>query len=632
VAFVVAALVLTVTLGTWLKAGAERSAPAASSDAAAGETPSVEGSPTPVVSHGPGSLVRIDATTGEIDARMSIPFPTLLASDDRSVWVFSERKTTTNMLVEVDATTADIIGTFDVEKPTSVAAERYFEPATTTLAAAGGSAWLGDNIAGVYHLVPGANALSPASFEVPDTGFLAIETGLPNFVGESLVGASGSLWVSWFPPGGCCSPPPDLYRVDPATDRVIAQIEDAWRVVASGTGFVWAAVNADPTETIRLVRIDTETYSTVPLGALEFPWADLIVADGAVWASSPELDTIVRLDPMTGEENERIRVEGEPGALAAGAGAVWAANRWNGTVARYDIETGRIETIDVGGTPNDLVYANGSVWVTLFGPTMAREPASGPVLLDLRTGEATPLAGSLGVGHSYVASPDGTRLAYVGTGDDGSPQIFIADIDGTVVRQMTHDLTSANWPAWSPDGTMISYEGFENGTNIFVLDVVTGESTQITDEGGYGGQYQFTPDSSSLLIPGGSSGSWVLRTLPVSGGKAMILTGPHRGLFYVGNVSLSPDGSLVTFLASAGPHGPGPQRYVANSDGTEQRSLPGCISNPAGTWSPDGSRIVCVDWDRITIIVVDIATGDATPVAEGGRAIWLDRHTLLVGA
>ena len=76
-----------------------------------------------------------------------------------------------------------------------------------------------------------------------------------------------------------------------------------------------------------------------------------------------------------------------------------------------------------------------------------------------------------------------------------------------------------------------------------------------------------------------------------------------------------------------------PQRWVANVDGTEQRLLPDvygipCRSNPAGTWSPDGSRIVCAEASRV--IVVDIATGVASPVAVGRGAIWLDDHTLLV--
>jgi streptogramin lyase len=102
-----------------------------------------------------------------------------------------------------------------------------------------------------------------------------------------------------------------------------------------------------------------ETYATEPIGVLELPWADLTVADGAVWASSLRGNgTIVRLDPVTGEARERIRVGKEPGALEAGGGAVWAA--MGGSIARYDIETGRIQMIDVSGTPHDLVFAHGS--------------------------------------------------------------------------------------------------------------------------------------------------------------------------------------------------------------------------------------------------------------------------------
>ena len=55
-----------------------------------------------------------------------------------------------------------------------------------------------------------------------------------------------------------------------------------------------------------------------------------------------------------------------------------------------------------------------------------------------------------------------------------------------------------------------------------------------------------------------------------------------------------------------------------------------CWSSPAGTWSPDGGRIVCSDYSGKDILVVDIATGAASRVAKGNGAIWLDGHTLLV--
>ena len=186
------------------------------------------------------------------------------------------------------------------------------------------------------------------------------------FQGEAPVGwpvaAAGSLWVR------CCEGRAELLRVNPVTGRVLTRIAGFDRVVAFGTGFMWA-LNWTP-EGDRLVRIDTapidtETYTTAPIGPLDFQWSDFTVTAGAVWASSPEGGTIRRLDSRTGKERERIRVGREPGALAAGAGAVWAATSRDGTVARYDIATGRVETIDVGGTPNDLVYARGSVWVAV---------------------------------------------------------------------------------------------------------------------------------------------------------------------------------------------------------------------------------------------------------------------------
>ena len=74
---------------------------------------------------------------------------------------------------------------------------------------------------------------------------------------------------------------------------------------------------------------------------------------------------------------------------------------------------------------------------------------------------------------------------------------------------------------------------------------------------------------------------------------------------------------------------------MSNVDGTGFGLLPGHLSNPAGTWSPDGTRIVCSGADGVSgggIIVVDVATGDFTRVAQGKGAIWLDDHTLLVEA
>ena len=296
-----------------------------------------------------------------------------------------------------------------------------------------------------------------------------------------------------------------------------------------------------------------------------------------------------------------------------------------------------------------IVTTGGALDRTQTRDTPGHAAPSVPVLgvpevdyvIDLNTGMMTPLPEaiirSLGgplFANQYAVSPDGSLVAYVGTGDE--TQIFIAGIDGTGARQVTHDPNGAWSPAWSPDGTRIAYEALDSGHvhSLFVLDVASSESTHITDVKRRHSplEPQFAPDGSSLVYTGGSDDHPVIRTAPVAGGRSTLLIGPGEGLRDADNGSLSPDGSLVTFLGSQFGHSE-PQRWVANADGTERRLLPSvygipCRSNPAGTWSTDGSRLVCAEASRV--IVIDIATGGASAVAQGRGAIWLDDHTLLV--
>jgi Tol biopolymer transport system component len=239
----------------------------------------------------------------------------------------------------------------------------------------------------------------------------------------------------------------------------------------------------------------------------------------------------------------------------------------------------------------------------------------------------------------YAVSRDGARLAYLGTDEEGRPQIFIAGVDGSGIRQMTHDPSGAATPAWSPDGTMVAYAGYGRGhvRNLFVLGVDTGRSTQITDGRLDVWGPQFTPDGSSLIYTGGSDQVPEVRIVPATGGTSTLLIGPSEGLTDAGDGSLSPDGSLVTYLASGKPslgypQHCGPCRWVANADGTARRVVPGWISHPAGTWSPDGTRIVCSETDGVTVyvMVVEVTTGSVSFVTNGAGAIWLDDHSLLV--
>jgi Tol biopolymer transport system component len=78
-----------------------------------------------------------------------------------------------------------------------------------------------------------------------------------------------------------------------------------------------------------------------------------------------------------------------------------------------------------------------------------------------------------------VWSPDGKKIAYISRGEIGSPQIFVADFDGSNSKQLTDSYLPC-WdsgfppfgnsnPQWTPDSKKIVFVSDVNGSprNIY---------------------------------------------------------------------------------------------------------------------------------------------------------------------
>jgi hypothetical protein len=265
-----------------------------------------------------------------------------------------------------------------------------------------------------------------------------------------------------------------------------------------------------------------------------------------------------------------------------------------------------------------------------------RTEISGPFFLDLQTGGTTPLPESILGGSLYFTSPDRTMLVINRCCDPPNP-VSIANVDGTGVRQVTPDGIDGFGARWSPDGSSLVYQGRNAATteigNLFVVDVATGEATQVTDldPENYGWWFlspSFSPDGQTIIfhMPRGPnddvSTRWDLWSVPVAGGEpTLVVRNASMGVY-------APDGGALAYLDSPRGYWSSTRLMVADADGSDPRVLVEGDQIERPRWSPDGTRIAYSDSDGIH--VVDVSTGEASLVAEGGTSDWFGDDTLVV--
>jgi len=198
----------------------------------------------------------------------------------------------------------------------------------------------------------------------------------------------------------------------------------------------------------------------------------------------------------------------------------------------------------------------GAAGVALAAVAAALLVSSGVLVSGEPRMKVTPLTTLVGMELAPALSPDGTRVAFLWTGQTGSriPDLYVRAIDAQQPLRLTSTPDGyENSPAWSPDGRSIAFVRSDpSGSAIFTVPSPGGPERRLVSLSQGGRGLDWGPDGQLLIFPDkiaprepGSIYLFSPRTL-----ERRRLTWPPEGAAGDSRPAFSPDGSALAFVRS----------------------------------------------------------------------------------
>ncbi|HUG33736.1 MAG TPA: protein kinase [Anaerolineales bacterium] len=279
-----------------------------------------------------------------------------------------------------------------------------------------------------------------------------------------------------------------------------------------------------------------------------------------------------------------------------------------------------------------LLYAAGAfgaVMVIVFGmismdetPALTEEPLQPTAVETSPTPEWTPVRQS-----TPTVEPGGEWIA-LNSRLAGNADIYMVDIQGNNLTQLTTGSSHEFYPSWSPDGTRIIYQTNEGGDQDLAIVNISNKNTEfLTDNNcndwapvwspagdwivfysdcdGERNIYKIREDGSNRTQLTSTSGSYSWFPAWSPDGKRITFSSNRTGKFYIyvmdadgdnveelaqGCISyFSPDGEQILYGVYCDDTD---DLFLMNEDGSNQRPLTDGFECKNATWSPDGKSIV----------------------------------------
>jgi TolB protein len=117
-----------------------------------------------------------------------------------------------------------------------------------------------------------------------------------------------------------------------------------------------------------------------------------------------------------------------------------------------------------------------------------------------------------------------SQVAFI-SDNSGHKEVYLMDIDGHNLVQVTRDNSIALSPHFSPDNRKIAFTSYKSGyADVWVIDLVQKKKTRIAYFPGVNSSPSFSPDGKSLGLILSRSGNPELYLMPAEGGDPVRLT------------------------------------------------------------------------------------------------------------
>jgi eukaryotic-like serine/threonine-protein kinase len=155
-----------------------------------------------------------------------------------------------------------------------------------------------------------------------------------------------------------------------------------------------------------------------------------------------------------------------------------------GELVRYDMKAGQFVPYLSGISAEGVSFSNDGKWIAYVAfpeGTLWRMRTDG--------GERLQLTFSPLQAYQTYWSPDGKRVAFMGTGPGKSWQIYVVPAEGGIPRMISPEDRNHSDPSWSPDGLFLAFGALpllepDHAGGIFTLDLKTNQVSKVAGSEG----------------------------------------------------------------------------------------------------------------------------------------------------